>query len=271
MAEQLGTYAESLVQIERAIKVMAEAPQNALSSDEYEKLADKCWELSEYLQSISESLRIAASPECTALLAKVCEVIGTCDDWKPLASGAATLTADELDQIGRLMHESWSKTKRAQGFHGANEECTGNHHRCLPCREDYRCRRFHADLVPWEQLPEKQKDINRHAFDALLPWIAERERGLREALAAKDHMLNNLLAVVHRVGGHYTAEHGLEKSVEDAMQISSDRNAEAELAAKDREIAELRKQCDSVEAALMDVHASLTNAQQEIAQLKGQQ
>ncbi len=35
--------------------------------------------------------------------------------------------------------------------------------------------------------------------------------------------LNNLLAVIHRDGGHYTGEHGLNKSVKDAMLISSER------------------------------------------------
>jgi len=31
--------------------------------------------------------------------------------------------------------------------------------------------------------------------------------------------LKNLLAIIHRDGGHYTGEHGLEKSVADAMKI----------------------------------------------------
>lgn len=32
-------------------------------------------------------------------------------------------------------------------------------------------------------------------------------------------MLKGLLAIIHRDGGHYTEEHGLEKSYEDAIQI----------------------------------------------------
>ena len=31
--------------------------------------------------------------------------------------------------------------------------------------------------------------------------------------------LLNLLAIIHRDGGHYTEEHGIEKSVKDAMLI----------------------------------------------------
>ena len=35
-------------------------------------------------------------------------------------------------------------------------------------------------------------------------------------LVDNDERLGNLLAIVHGDGGHYTAEHGLEKSYEDA-------------------------------------------------------
>ncbi len=38
----------------------------------------------------------------------------------------------------------------------------------------------------------------------------------------KSDQLLNLLAVVHRDGGHYTEEHGVDKSVEDGMKIISD-------------------------------------------------
>ena len=34
-------------------------------------------------------------------------------------------------------------------------------------------------------------------------------------------LLINLLAVIHRDGGHYTAKHGINKSVADAMTIVS--------------------------------------------------
>lgn len=41
----------------------------------------------------------------------------------------------------------------------------------------------------------------------------------RKALERTHHMLRNLLARIHRDGGHYAAEHGLEKATEDADQI----------------------------------------------------
>ena len=34
--------------------------------------------------------------------------------------------------------------------------------------------------------------------------------------------LMDLLAVLHRDGGHYTQKHGLQKSWEDAMKLASD-------------------------------------------------
>lgn len=42
------------------------------------------------------------------------------------------------------------------------------------------------------------------------------------------HLLFNLLAVIHRDGGHYVAEHGVEKASADAEQLSSKRIVESE-------------------------------------------
>lgn len=54
-----------------------------------------------------------------------------------------------------------------------------------------------------------------------------------------ESQLRDVLAIIHRDGGHYTADHGLGKSIEDAcLRVTG---AYGEIAAKDREIAELRK------------------------------
>lgn len=91
------------------------------------------------------------------------------------------------DDVGRILHESWSRTKRGQGFHGRHDDCP----RCIPTLKrlrEYpfgagaaigRCGKFHPDLIRWEELPQDQKDINLHAFDDVL---AEMRR--RAALAA---------------------------------------------------------------------------------------
>ena len=34
-----------------------------------------------------------------------------------------------------------------------------------------------------------------------------------------EHLLNELLAIIHRDGGHYVQEHGIEKAVEGAIKI----------------------------------------------------
>lgn len=48
--------------------------------------------------------------------------------------------------------------------------------------------------------------------------------GVRQPKARDvERMLRSLLAVIHRDGGHYAYEHGLEKATADAMQLSSER------------------------------------------------
>ena len=84
------------------------------------------------------------------------------------------------------MHESWTRTKRAQGFHGAHDNCLPPKYPPVYCygipSDEYpfgagtslRCPKFHPDLIPWEELPQNQKDINLHAFDDVLAEINQR-------------------------------------------------------------------------------------------------
>ena len=99
------------------------------------------------------------------------------------AEAVLALTPDEA---GALMHESWSVTKRAQGFHGPEDSCyrTGDRSRTqcghaknawgseLP--SPWRCSWYHPDLVSWADLPAGQQDINRHAFDLVFGEIRRR-------------------------------------------------------------------------------------------------
>ena len=62
-----------------------------------------------------------------------------------------------------------------------------------------------------------------HAMCRLPLPMAEELMAGRDELRAE---LQNLLAVIHRDGGHYTAEHGLEKSVQDAMRLVPELRAE---------------------------------------------
>ena len=55
------------------------------------------------------------------------------------------------------------------------------------------------------------------------------------ALAPLEAALGNLLAVIHRDGGHYQAEHGTEKAVADAMEAISHERTERDALAEDAE------------------------------------
>ena len=71
---RLMTTKERIAEIEHAIQELASgtaSDHDALSDAVYEQCAEKCNELSHYLDSIAESFRIAASPECTALMAAI--------------------------------------------------------------------------------------------------------------------------------------------------------------------------------------------------------
>jgi hypothetical protein len=88
-----------------------------------------------------------------------------------------------LDEVGKIMHESWTRTKRKQGFHHP-KECFSDEAKKAIEIEDRSyghfqpvgpfCSKCHLDLVTWDELPEKQKDINRHAFDDVLAEIKKR-------------------------------------------------------------------------------------------------
>lgn len=78
----------------------------------------------------------------------------------------------DREEIGRLMHEAWAATKRKQGFHGPMdmENCEDKNYLN---ETDFicQCAYLHDDLIPWEELPETQKEINRHAFDCALLYF----------------------------------------------------------------------------------------------------
>lgn len=144
-----------------------------------------------------------------------------------LASAALVALDISPDDVGRIMHESWSRTKRAQGFHGRREDCTSDlftmRVRCgiatgydypYGAGSDRRCTKFHPDLIPWEELPQGQKDLNLHAFDDVLAEMKRRvnpdaamllarhraDVAIREAAEAyRNWWLNNLPVPYSRV------------------------------------------------------------------------
>ena len=71
--------------------------------------------------------------------------LGPLIDW---GEPPAKLTSDEIDRMSEIEHERWVEERVAQGW------------RLGPARDD--ANRLHPDLVPWDELPERQQDINRH-------------------------------------------------------------------------------------------------------------
>lgn len=76
-------------------------------------------------------------------------------------------------------------------------------------------------------------------FDGPTVEPGERTRGdeadlWRQIAQKREHQLLNLLARIHRDGGHYTVEHGLAKSVEDADKVICDMRAELDRWARHR-------------------------------------
>jgi hypothetical protein len=97
---------------------------------------------------------------------------------------------------------------------------------------------------------------------------------------AKDAALKaarNLLAAIHRDGGHYTAEHGFIKSCDDAQkvrnQLATDLDdAKFQLEAKDARIAELEKHSDELPACYaiyMQTRAQLEAAEAKLKSVEG--
>ena len=99
-----------------------------------------------------------------------CDHIGCC---KPCPSCAALRARiEDVEGMGRIMHESWTRTKRAQEFHHQSECYAMDRY-----ESNGPCPKCHSDLIPWEQLPEGQKDINRHAFDDVRDHLMGKEKG----------------------------------------------------------------------------------------------
>lgn len=84
--------------------------------------------------------------------------------------------------------------------------------------------RVESGATGWSQL---RSTIWLAVFDAVLPLLA---------LGSRDAAVLDLLAVIHRDGGHHTEAVGFAQSIQDAMHLSSERIAASE-AARDAAIA----------------------------------
>lgn len=79
---------------------------------------------------------------------------------KPLDTGAITLPAeldDLLEQLARNTHEVWSNQRLKDGWQFGAE------------RDDKKL--LHPCLIPYEQLPESEKEYDRHTSQETLKLI----------------------------------------------------------------------------------------------------
>jgi hypothetical protein len=87
-----------------------------------------------------------------AKLARVGCELAELTDWD---ATTFTFSDDELDLLARMEHDRWSAYERRTGSR-------------LPWR-----RTQHADLVPWEELSEEERDVDRAFVRSLPPLLAQ--------------------------------------------------------------------------------------------------
>lgn len=73
----------------------------------------------------------------------------------------------DIEAISARVHDSWIETKRAMGFHGPDEPCplTNLLHRDRFVPE---CKKQHDDMIPYEQLSEAKKELDRATVRTVL-------------------------------------------------------------------------------------------------------
>jgi hypothetical protein len=112
--------------------------------------------------------------------------------------------------------------------------------------------------VAYVDLTEASKELDRASVRAVLT----------AALEEAQRSLGNLLAIIHRDGGHYQAEHGTTKAVEDAHLIWAELMTAAEEAQRERDeysyqaslasnIPDLQRQLENANATALDWCAQL--------------
>ena len=97
------------------------------------------------------------------------------------ARGKEAMT-DLTTKTAQSLHAEWCRQMRKKGFHGPAEACTeswlSGEVSTRSAREDCksgfdRCRRFHADLIPWPDLPDSRRQEYLSTAKAVLPEIVE--------------------------------------------------------------------------------------------------
>ncbi len=91
-----------------------------------------------------------------------------------------SVATDLTTKTAQSLHAEWCRQMREKGFHGPVEACTeswlSGEVATQSAREDCksgfdRCRRFHADLIPWPDLPESRRQEYLVTAKVVLPEI----------------------------------------------------------------------------------------------------
>ncbi|KKM03546.1 hypothetical protein LCGC14_1773420 [marine sediment metagenome] len=89
---------------------------------------------------------------------------------------------DLTTKTAQSLHDKWCEQMREKGWHGPAEDCTeswlSGEVATQAARKDCKsgfdlCRKFHADLIPWPDLPESRRQEYLATAKAVLPEIVE--------------------------------------------------------------------------------------------------
>ena len=91
---------------------------------------------------------------------------------------------DLTTKTAQSLHAEWCRQMREKGWHGPKESCThaDNDEACCETYgggselDWFRCDKFHADLLPWPDLPESRRQEYLATAKAVLPEILREVR-----------------------------------------------------------------------------------------------
>lgn len=110
-------------------------------------------------EDLAEHLRLANREQARDIGRKLHEVGRVLVVRSPAAGPDAPLTDEELEHLAEMEHERWVAERRAAGW------------RLDADRDD--ARRLHSAMLPWAELPEDVRDLDRHAVRQMPGILAD--------------------------------------------------------------------------------------------------
>jgi hypothetical protein len=88
---------------------------------------------------------------------------------REVAQPSPALSVD-IEAISAKVHESWMAEKRAAGFHGPEDICPTTN--LLPRERFGCCKKYHADMIPYDELTDDKKELDRATVRTVLNAMA---------------------------------------------------------------------------------------------------